>query len=179
MCENYVLLIFSRNLGIILAIFVILCELHLIATEYIPAQRSRGEILLYRRKSRRSTKIQKDEEGGNLVPNPSPVSPQQLTTFEMVDIKGKDDDRGRDIRMNIQREDAIFHWSNVNYSIPIKKDARQILQNIEGWVRPGSLTALMVRFSTFRSHFRHLNSNRASPAQVKQASSIYSHTAQW
>ncbi|OIW22265.1 P-loop containing nucleoside triphosphate hydrolase protein [Coniochaeta ligniaria NRRL 30616] len=38
---------------------------------------------------------------------------------------------------------SIFHWSNVCYDIKIKGKPRQILDNVDGWVKPGTLTALM------------------------------------
>lgn len=38
-----------RNLGIIILLMLFLCVLYLVATEYIPAQRSKDEVLLFRR----------------------------------------------------------------------------------------------------------------------------------
>ena len=44
----------------------------------------------------------------------------------------------------IQEQTAVFHWKNVCYDIKIKSETRRILDNVDGWVRPGTLTALMV-----------------------------------
>ena len=44
----------------------------------------------------------------------------------------------------IQKQEAIFSWRNVVYDIKIKKETRRILDHIDGWVKPGTLTALMV-----------------------------------
>ncbi|KAF2875749.1 pleiotropic ABC efflux transporter of multiple drugs [Massariosphaeria phaeospora] len=39
---------------------------------------------------------------------------------------------------------SILHWEDLSYEVPIKKSsAKQILHNIDGWVKPGSLTVLM------------------------------------
>jgi len=45
----------------------------------------------------------------------------------------------------IQRQTSIFHWEDVVYDIKIKKEPRRLLDHIDGWVEPGTLTALMVR----------------------------------
>jgi ATP-binding cassette, subfamily G (WHITE), member 2, PDR len=36
-----------RNFGVIIAMMIIFCTIHLLAAQYIPAQRSKGEILLF------------------------------------------------------------------------------------------------------------------------------------
>ncbi|OQE05791.1 hypothetical protein PENVUL_c022G01623 [Penicillium vulpinum] len=43
----------------------------------------------------------------------------------------------------IAKNTAIFTWQNVNYTIPYKGGQRQLLQNVQGYVKPGRLTALM------------------------------------
>ncbi|KAJ6151902.1 hypothetical protein N7497_006221 [Penicillium chrysogenum] len=44
---------------------------------------------------------------------------------------------------DIAKNTAIFTWQDVNYTIPYKGGQRQLLQNVEGYVKPGRLTALM------------------------------------
>lgn len=43
----------------------------------------------------------------------------------------------------IQKQTSIFHWKNVVYDIPVKGGERRLLDHISGWVKPGTLTALM------------------------------------
>lgn len=43
----------------------------------------------------------------------------------------------------IQRQTKIFHWNDVCYDIKIKKEDRRLLDHVDGWVKPGTLTALM------------------------------------
>lgn len=45
---------------------------------------------------------------------------------------------------SIEKQTAIFHWEDVCYDIKIKSETRQILDRVDGWVKPGTLTALMV-----------------------------------
>lgn len=46
----------------------------------------------------------------------------------------------------IQKQTAVFSWRDVVYDIKIKKEPRRILDHVDGWVKPGTLTALMVSF---------------------------------
>jgi hypothetical protein len=39
---------------------------------------------------------------------------------------------------------SIFHWEDLSYDIEIRTEKRRILDNVDGWVKPGTLTALMV-----------------------------------
>ena len=44
----------------------------------------------------------------------------------------------------IQKQTAVFSWKDVVYEIPVKGGSRRILDFVDGWVKPGTLTALMV-----------------------------------
>jgi ATP-binding cassette subfamily G (WHITE) protein 2 (SNQ2) len=37
----------------------------------------------------------------------------------------------------------IFSWQNINYVVPVKEGERKLLDNVSGYVAPGTLTALM------------------------------------
>ena len=43
----------------------------------------------------------------------------------------------------IAKQTAIFSWQDVTYDIKIKSEERRILDHVDGWVKPGTLTALM------------------------------------
>ncbi|KAI8908139.1 ABC transporter G family protein [Powellomyces hirtus] len=38
---------------------------------------------------------------------------------------------------------TTFTWQDMNYTVPVKGGERQLLNNIEGWIKPGQMTALM------------------------------------
>lgn len=46
--------------------------------------------------------------------------------------------------VNIQKQTSIVSWKDVTYDIKLKGEERRILDHIDGWVKPGTLTALMV-----------------------------------
>ena len=43
----------------------------------------------------------------------------------------------------VAKNEAVFTYQNVNYTIPVDKGERQLLKDVQGFVRPGKLTALM------------------------------------
>ena len=47
------------------------------------------------------------------------------------------------VELGMQRQEAIFQWRDVCYDIKIKSEERRILDHVSGWVKPGTLTALM------------------------------------
>ncbi|KIW37521.1 uncharacterized protein PV06_10174 [Exophiala oligosperma] len=44
---------------------------------------------------------------------------------------------------NVAKNETVYTFRDVNYVIPYEKGERQLLQNVQGYVRPGKLTALM------------------------------------
>lgn len=45
--------------------------------------------------------------------------------------------------INLDSGHDIFHWTNVCFDIPYKGGSRRLLTEVDGFVRPGTLTALM------------------------------------
>lgn len=107
------------------------CAVYLTATEFISAKKSKGEVLLFPRGAvpDLSSKEVADEESHV----DDRVTTQVLTRERTVP----------DAPPSIQRQTAVFHWDDVNYDIKIKSEPRRLLDGVDGWVRPGTLTALM------------------------------------
>jgi len=118
-----------RNLGIIIAEMVASCGVYLTATEFVSAQQSKGEVLLFRRGMVPAVASQTDEEGKVDDRPTAEGAVMQKTTTK--------------IPATIQKQTAIFHWQAVNYDIKIKGGDRRLLDDVDGWVKPGTLTALM------------------------------------
>ncbi|WVQ84203.1 hypothetical protein IAT38_006354 [Cryptococcus sp. DSM 104549] len=124
-----------RNVGIMIGFFLFFTALHFLTTEYITAKKSKGEVLVFPR--------------GRI-----PSSFKSLSTTSSNDVESKGIDGGNVARQSagadstdkaaiIQRQTAIFSWKDVVYDIKIKKEERRILDHVDGWVKPGTLTALM------------------------------------
>ena len=119
-----------RNLGIILAMMVFFCAIYLVATEFISAQRSKGEVLLFRRGQVPERRAKDDEEE---APADRPTA-QDLVASRTI--------TAGDVPPSIQKQTAIFHWEAVNYDIKVKSEPRRLLDDVDGWVKPGTLTAV-------------------------------------
>ncbi|THU83329.1 hypothetical protein K435DRAFT_765907 [Dendrothele bispora CBS 962.96] len=57
---------------------------------------------------------------------------------------GKDADGvDKEAMGNLGKQTSIFHWEDLCYDIKIKGEPRKLLDHVDGWVEPGTLTALM------------------------------------
>lgn len=125
-----------RNLGFMFAFMIFFLATYLFATEFNAATTSTAEVLVFRRGHvpkylREAEKAAKNDEEAVAG---APAAP-------------RDDDE----QVNEQEEHVnalapqtdVFSWRNVCYDIKIKNEPRRLLDNVSGWVKPGTLTALM------------------------------------
>ncbi|KAL1957338.1 hypothetical protein VTO42DRAFT_6127 [Malbranchea cinnamomea] len=116
-----------RNLGILFGFMAFFAFTYLFATEYISEKKSKGEVLLFRRGHQ--PKIPADLESSQ-----EKVLPASATQA---------DASATPTTANIQRQTAVFQWEDVCYDIQIKGEPRRLLDHVDGWVKPGTCTALM------------------------------------
>ncbi|PLB45040.1 ABC drug exporter AbcA [Aspergillus steynii IBT 23096] len=116
-----------RNVGIILAFVFVLGAIYLVATEFIAEKKSKREILVFPRGHMALKKSKPNGfKGGS-----------DRSAFNKKSESDPDD------LIIIERQTAIFQWKNVCFDIKIGKENRRILDHVDGWVKPGILTALM------------------------------------
>jgi ATP-binding cassette subfamily G (WHITE) protein 2 (PDR) len=124
----------DRNVGIILIFWIFFTASYLIASELIASKKSTGEVLLFRR-------------------GHSPAETAQLTKPDLEAAVAEknlrlEPTRDSESTVDFKKRNSTFHWENLCYDIKIKGEPRRILNNVNGWVRPGTLTALMVSDGT-------------------------------
>lgn len=116
-----------RNWGAMIAFAVLYLVLHLVATEYVASERSKGEVLVYLRKAMKHLKkVPSDIESGSVTPTKNQVDDSSTSGVQ------------------VEKQTSIFHWRNACYEVKMKGENRRILDQVDGWVKPGTLTALMV-----------------------------------
>lgn len=120
-----------RNFGILWVFMVGLLIIYLIAAENVSAKKSKGEILVFRR-GQIPAEFKKS--------NPDDAEAGAVGEKRPVDSETDHEQQASNV---IQRQEAIFQWRNVCYDIKIKGEPRRILDHVDGWVKPGTLTALM------------------------------------
>ena len=119
-----------RNFGIIIGfVFGLSCS-YLAASEYVSAKKSKGEVLLFRRGQTPAALIQSTSDDSEAAGARLSVPLEKHSSHQ-------------DVSDVIQKQTAIFQWHNICYAVKIKSESRQILDHVDGWVQPGTLTALM------------------------------------
>lgn len=116
-----------RNIGVIFAYMFLLGAVYLVATDFITEKKPKGEILFFPRghKALKKGRSDGDLEGGS---------------GRNVSVKKTD---SNDLAM-IERQTAIFQWKDACFDINVgKENHRRILDHVDGWVKPGTLSALM------------------------------------
>lgn len=122
-----------RNFGILLGMFIFFEVMYLVATELNSATSSAAEFLVFRRGHvpKYMQDLDKKQANDEVLDAPAGVAKEE---------SGDGDD-------NVGALDAqkdVFTWRDVKYDIPYKGGDRRLLDNVSGWVKPGTLTALMV-----------------------------------
>lgn len=110
-----------RNYGILIAFLVFFMAVYFIAVELNSNTSSAAESLMFQR--------------GRV---PAYLKDGYVPTEGVV---GESKEQERPIALAPQKD--IFTWRDLVYEIEIKENPRRLLDNVSGWVKPGTLTALM------------------------------------
>lgn len=119
-----------RNFGILMAFLVGFMAIYFIACELNSSTTSTAEALVFRR-GHEPPSFRQDSNSGADV---------ESTEGAKAQPAAGSDDKGMGA---IQAQTDTFTWRDVSYDIKIKGEPRRLLDNVSGWVKPGTLTALM------------------------------------
>ncbi|KAH3686735.1 hypothetical protein WICPIJ_002278 [Wickerhamomyces pijperi] len=122
-----------RNFGILLGFVFFLLAVYMVLSEYNESAKQKGEVLLFQRSTLKKIHAQHKPVVNDLE---SGSNEKDITTQEESSTDGSQ-------VAALQGGSDIFHWRNVRYTVKIKKEERAILNGVDGWVKPGTLTALM------------------------------------
>ncbi|AQZ16701.1 (ZYRO0D11858g) [Zygosaccharomyces parabailii] len=133
-----------RGFGVGMAYLIFFFFVYLFLCEVNEGAKQKGEILVFPRsivrKMRKQNKLKeedRDPEDVEKIAGPSGSTDKMLLkdSSESIDEENEPSALGG--------SQAIFHWRNLCYEVQIKGETRRILNNVDGWVKPGTLTALM------------------------------------
>lgn len=116
-----------RNFGILLGLLIAFMMTYFIAIELNSATSSAAEMLVFQRG--------KVPESIAKTVDPEVSDPEKAAANEAVQ---QEPSVG-----GIEPQKSIFTWRDVHYDVKIKDETRTLLDNVSGWVKPGTLTALM------------------------------------
>lgn len=118
-----------RNFGILIAFWLFFMVTYLACTEFNSATSSSAEFLVFRRGHVPAYMAKSDNEAKKGTIEAPSSNPDETNKEEELGI--------------LPEQHDIFTWRNVCYDIPVKGGERRLLDNVSGWVKPGTLTALM------------------------------------
>ncbi|KAF7554386.1 hypothetical protein G7Z17_g2939 [Cylindrodendrum hubeiense] len=128
-----------RNFGFLWAFFIFFVFLTALGMEMMKPNEGGGAITVFKRgqvpkavEESISTggRTKKDEETGQMPP----LVEREATSNETINVEQP---------AQVAKNETIFTFRDVNYTIPYDNGQRKLLQDIQGYVRPGKLTALM------------------------------------
>ncbi|OTB05983.1 hypothetical protein M426DRAFT_55928 [Hypoxylon sp. CI-4A] len=118
-----------RNLGILIGFLIFFMAVYVGATEFNASASSSAMVLIFRRK--RGLFGSKSEKN---VADSKSSSDSLITDMGLIsqsNMKG------------IEPQKDMFTWRDVVYDINVAGENRRLLDNVAGWAKPGTLTALM------------------------------------
>ncbi|KAF6833701.1 multidrug resistance protein cdr1 [Colletotrichum musicola] len=123
-----------RNFGILIGYILFFLAIYLLAAEFITTNRSKGEVLLFKRG--RVAPVEKQSPSDEET-----AQPDRVYHHDKIDVPHSPPAARKPTAE--RKHSSMFHWRDVCYDITIKGQDRRILNHVDGWVKPGTLTALM------------------------------------
>jgi len=118
-----------RNLGILIAFAIFYLGVYLAAAELVSSKKGKGEVLVFRRGYELDAITAADIESSS---DPILIKGAELATSEVRDMT------------SIEKHTSLFHWRDICFDLTLNKEKKRILDHIDGWIKPGTLTALLV-----------------------------------
>lgn len=140
----------SRNFFTLLCFICGISTIYFLAVEYIDVDRVQtgSMLLLNDQKDLRAERRESDEESlSSFNTRNYAISYDIPSTSDGIQApKSSDGSLGSDQTQwgSSHRDTKIFQWQNICYDVDVEGESRRILDDVFGWVKPGSLTALMV-----------------------------------
>ncbi len=123
-----------RNWAVLIAFSVLYILVTVLATETISFATSGMGILIFKKSKAGAAAAKKtktgDEESGKKETQGDDTLRREITTPD-------------EILQEFQRSEKIFTWENVNYTVPSADGPKKLLNNVQGYAKPGVMVALM------------------------------------
>jgi ABC-type multidrug transport system permease subunit/ABC-type multidrug transport system ATPase subunit len=134
-----------RNIGFLCAFFLFFVCLTVLGMELMKPNAGGGAITVFKR-GQVPKKVEASIETGGREKKHDEESggPTSHLTTDMAMPDGNDEKQEKsDPMQQVAKNETVFTFQDINYTIPYEKGERRLLQDIQGYVRPGKLTALM------------------------------------
>ena len=128
-----------RNWGIVLCYAVFFLVVYLVLIEYNKGEMQKGEITLFPKSTLKELRKKNKNLKNDIESNDGLIKDTTLAS----DSQDEKSNSSNEVKLDKIGSDEIFFWRNVCYDVQIKTETRRILNSVDGWVKPGTLTALM------------------------------------
>lgn len=137
-----------RNFGFLWAFFFFFLAITCIGMETMKPNAGGGAITMFKRGQVPKKVEESIQTGGRKGGddeeklNEKGAAPQKEISSSDTDTasKEKNDDEAM---KNVAKNETVFTFQDINYTIPYQGGERKLLQKVQGFVKPGKLTALM------------------------------------
>ncbi|QKX59307.1 uncharacterized protein TRUGW13939_06439 [Talaromyces rugulosus] len=151
-----------RNFGIIIAWFLFFVTLTMIGMEMQRPNKGGSSVTIFLRgqapkgvdDALKNKTSPGDEEAGDQT-NRSAQNTENEPDASENQVEG------------IAQNTAIFTWQNVNYDIPVKGGQKRLLDDVQGYVKPGRLTAMMGASGAGKTTLLNVLAQRVNVGVVK------------
>ena len=131
-----------RNFGIIVAFWLFFVFLTAFGMERQKPNAGGGAVTIFKRGQAPKSVQDALEKGDTPEDEEKQAVGDEKAALEDTPSSGSDSDQLQAMK-SVTRNESVFTYTDVNYTIPYEKGERQLLNDVQGFVRPGKLTALM------------------------------------
>ncbi|KAL8871421.1 MAG: hypothetical protein Q9198_007424, partial [Flavoplaca austrocitrina] len=128
-----------RNFGIITAFWIFFVFLTMLGMELQKPNAGGGAVTIFKR-GQAPASVEKAMDSGDTIKDEEKTTVADGAQLSSEDSSGSEE--GKMVKA-VARNESVFTYQHVNYTIPYEKGERQLLKDVQGFVRPGRLTALM------------------------------------
>ena len=144
-----------RNVGILFGFLAFFLGTHFLAAEFNIAGKDNADILVFPRgrvPAHLKGYLKRNWRG---VDQKAVLHPPENGGIADVTL-------GEAPRGKIDAQVDVFTWRDLTYEVPVKGGSKRLLDNVSGWVKPGSLTAIMGVRGAGKSTLLNVLAQRAS-----------------
>lgn len=139
---NYTRVHLWRNFGFLWAFFFFFLAIAMVGMEMMKPNAGGASVTVFQR-GQVPKDIQKSIETGGRHGHDNDEESGSGSTSEKPVVGTDSASQNHEAMRNVAKNETVFTFQNVNYTIPYEGGERKLLQNVQGFVRPGKLTALM------------------------------------
>lgn len=133
-----------RNFGFLWAFFIFFLGIAMLGMEMMKPNAGGASVTVFKRGQVPKTVEQSIQTGGRkgAIGDVETGKVNEKAPESLQDIK-EQEEKDKQVMENVAKNETVFTFQSVNYTIPFQSGEKKLLQNVQGFVRPGKLTALM------------------------------------